>query len=124
MRAKFLVVFSLALPSIFLGRAALAYHFDTHICFNPLGVVDDARRIDTAISSFKEEAGSKPGVRELDPATCCRVVPDRSTPEYGIYFSTVLMGRQSKFVEVKPDPAGGKPYYIRTDVCGNYLGAN
>ena len=122
MGVKALFVLSSAiLFSVVFGRAALAYYYDTHICFNPIGVVDDERRVRTAISSFKLQAGIKPGVLALEPEFCCRVAPERIASDYAITFTSVLMGRQAKFVEINDHSADGSPYFIRTDVCGNYV---
>ncbi len=122
MKLKLLALFGLVCAVLVLpARAALSYYFDTHLCFDPIGLVSDDQRVKRAVSSFKDLAFSKPEVQYLDDPKCCRTVKKKIASDYAIQFKTVLLGRQAKFVEVKTDNPEIGPFYLRSDVCGYYV---
>jgi hypothetical protein len=116
-----------AIPSVFLGRAALSYYGGPTICFMPLKIVSDQDHIDAAVIAAKtmyiendERVTSRTKtnisyLKSLDPKTCCKVLRSgrfESESYSTITYYTTLIGMYARIVDLGQKPAIG---YYRGD---------
>jgi hypothetical protein len=111
----------LAVPGIWVGRAALAYYEDVSICFSPLKIVSHQERINNAVIALKkidkreiEEKLSQPQhlesykrfikndvynkVQSLKPENCCEILQDGGLGDSGFNFIWTRTHSISHFV--------------------------
>jgi hypothetical protein len=142
-----IIATAIAIPAIWMGRAALAYYADVSICFSPLKIVSYQDRIDAAVKHAKRleylewirypknylsdkkaalaySEFSYQYLLSIDPKSCCKVLRRAIVNDRAITFKTTLLKDLSHGVDLglKEDPAGLLFKLITpTNICGNVV---